>query len=206
MNMNILALGAHPDDIEFGCAGTLAKYARRGQGIYLMILTKGEKGGDGEERAKEQKEAQQSMLAKKIFWGDFKDTALPPQGELIKAVEEVILEVKPNMIFVNYIEDTHQDHRDLARAVNSSARHIRNVLYYEVPTTQNYSPTIFVDIEKYMDIKVQALMAHRSQIMKTNVESISILEIARSLSNFRGIQAKMKYAEAFMPQRLAINI
>lgn len=206
MNMNILALGAHPDDIEFGCAGTLAKYARKGQVIYYMILTKGEMGGVGKVRAKEQKDAQQTVLAKKVFWGEFEDTALPSQKDLIKAVEDVIVEVNPNMVLVNYFEDTHQDHRELAMALNSAARHIRNVLYYEVPSTQNFSPTVFVDIDKFMEIKMQALMAHKSQIMKTNVEGISIVEIARSLANYRGIQAKMKYAEAFIPQRLAINV
>lgn len=205
-NMNILALGAHPDDIEFGCGGTLVKYAEKGHSIYIMLMTRGEMGGDGEVRSNEQNDAMKLLMAKRVYWGDFSDTFPPPQKRLIDVIEGVISEVKPNMIFVNFEEDTHQDHRELARALNSAARRIANVLYYEVPSTQNFTPKVFVNIEEFMDTKMQSLIAHKSQVMKTNVEGISILEIARSLANFRGIQAGMRYAEAFAPERLIINI
>ena len=55
--MNILAIGAHPDDIEYGCAGTLVKYADRGHRIHLMILTGGEEGGSSKERQHEQSQS-----------------------------------------------------------------------------------------------------------------------------------------------------
>lgn len=204
--MNILALGAHPDDIEFGCGGTLVKYANNGHTVYLMVMTRGEKGGDGEERAGEQKKARDILMAKKVFWGGFSDTFPPPQKDLIDTIERVIENVNPNMIFVNFADDTHQDHRELARALNSAARNVRNVMYYEGPSTQNFTPTVFVDIEKFMDLKKQALMAHHSQMMKTNIEGLSILEISRSLANYRGIQARIRFAEGFCPERLMINI
>jgi LmbE family N-acetylglucosaminyl deacetylase len=204
--MNILALGAHPDDIEFGCAGTLAKYANNGHTVFLMVMTRGEKGGDGEERAAEQKKAREILMAKRVFWGGFQDTFPPPQKDQIDTIERIIDDVDPNMIFVNFADDTHQDHRDLARALNSAARNIRNVMYYEVPSTQNFTPKVFVDIEKFMDIKKQALMAHHSQMMKTNIEGLSILEISRSLANYRGIQARIRFAEGFCPERLMINL
>ena len=204
--MNILALGAHPDDIEFGCGATLAKYANNGHTVYLMVMTRGEKGGDGEERAAEQKKAREILMAKKVFWAGFLDTFPPPQKDLIDAIERVIANVDPNMIFVNYGDDTHQDHRELASALNSAARNIRNVMYYEVPSTQNFTPKVFVDIERFADIKKQALMAHHSQMMKTNIEGLSILEISRSLANYRGIQGRMRFAEAFCPERLIINL
>ena len=204
--MNILALGAHPDDIEFGCAGTLAKYANNGHNIYLMVMTRGEKGGDGNERATEQKKAREILMAKKIFWGGFPDTFPPAQKDLIDAIERVIENVEPNMTFVNFADDTHQDHRELASALKSAARNVRNVMYYEVPSTQNFTPTVFVDIEKFMDVKKQSLIAHHSQMMKTNIEGLSILEISRSLSNYRGIQARIRFAEGFYPERLMINL
>jgi len=204
--MNILALGAHPDDIEFGCGATLAKYANNGHTVYLMVMTRGEKGGDGEERATEQKKAREILMAKKVFWAGFLDTFPPPQKDMIDAIERVIANVDPNMIFVNFGDDTHQDHRELSSALNSAARNIRNVMYYEVPSTQNFAPKVFVDIEKFIDIKKQALMAHHSQMMKTNIEGLSILEISRSLANYRGIQGRMRFAEAFCPERLIINL
>jgi LmbE family N-acetylglucosaminyl deacetylase len=204
--MNILAFGAHPDDIEFGCGGTLAKYADNGHDVFLMVMTKGGRGGDERVRTEEQGAAREIIMAKGIFWGGFEDTFPPPQKDMIDAVERIIEEVGPNMIFVNYHDDTHQDHRELARALKSAARNVRNVMYYEVPSTQNFTPTVFVDIERFMEIKDRALTAHHSQVMKTNIEGLSILEIARSLANFRGIQARIRYAEGFFPERLMINL
>jgi len=206
MNMNILALGSHPDDIEFGCGATLAKYAQKRHTIYLMIMTRGELGGSPEVREQEQVSASKILGVKETFWGDFHDTFPPAQKDLIDAIEKVIFAIDPGMIFVNHSQDTHQDHRELSRALNSAARHVMNVLYYEVPSTQNFNPTVFVNIEEFLDFKVEALKTHHSQVMKTNIEGLSIVEIARSLANFRGIQARMKYAESFMPGRLLINI
>ena len=77
--MNILALGAHPDDIEFGCAGTLAKYANNGHNIYLMVMTRGEKGGDGNERATEQKKAREILMAKRSSGGGSRTPSRPPR-------------------------------------------------------------------------------------------------------------------------------
>ena len=86
--MNILAIGAHPDDIEFGCAGTLIKYAQRGHTVFLLITTQGEMGGEAEGRFREQMKAAETIGAKDVFWGGFKDTELSDKGnDLIHMVE-----------------------------------------------------------------------------------------------------------------------
>jgi LmbE family N-acetylglucosaminyl deacetylase len=205
-SMNVLAIGAHPDDIEYGCAGTLIKYAERGHRIYLLILTHGEEGGGGSERKLEQYTAAGIMSADDIFWGGYRDTRVPLDKALIDRIEEVIQEVKPHLILVNYGDDTHQDHRILTQATMSATRYVRNVLFFEVPTTQNFNPQIFVDISDTLDRKAEALEAHASQFMKTNIENLSIVELARANATFRGIQGRVKYAEAFSPLRLFINI
>jgi LmbE family N-acetylglucosaminyl deacetylase len=125
---------------------------------------------------------------------------------LIGKIEGVIAEVKPDFIFCNYPDDTHQDHRHLSQAIMSATRYIRNVLFFEGPTTQNFGPQVFVDISDNLNQKMAALEAHRSQVMKTNIEDLSIVEVARSTANFRGIQGRVKYAEAFQALRLFINI
>ena len=204
--MNILAIGAHPDDIEYGCAGTLIKYAERGHHIYLMVLTSGQEGGSSEIRKQEQKKAAKLMSAQGIFWGGYHDTQLPLNKELIENIEEVLEEVNPDLILVNYGDDTHQDHRILTQATMSATRYIRNVLFFEVPTTQNFNPQVYVDISDTLEQKFKVLEAHASQVMKTNIEDMSILELARANSTFRGIQGRVKFAEAFAPLRLFINI
>jgi LmbE family N-acetylglucosaminyl deacetylase len=204
--VNILAIGAHPDDIEFGCGGTLTKYSQRGHRLFLMVMTGGGSGAPSETRMAEQAAARQILGAEEIFWGGYQDTHLGVDAELIKKIESVIASVKPEFIFCHFPDDTHQDHRHLAQAVMSATRYIRNVLFYEGPTTQNFNPQVYVDIADTLEVKLEALQAHRSQVMKTNIEDLSIIEVARSCANFRGIQGRVKYAEAFHALRLFINI
>jgi LmbE family N-acetylglucosaminyl deacetylase len=205
-SMNILAIGAHPDDIEYGCAATLIKYAERDHRIHLMVLTKGEEGGESEVRHEEQLAAAEIIGAKQVFWGGYRDTQMPLNKELIDKIEEVLVDVEPDLILVNYGDDTHQDHRVLTEATMSATRYVRNVLFFEVPTTQNFNPQVFVDISDTLERKFQALKAHESQVMKTNIENMSIVELAKANATFRGIQGRVKFAEAFAPLRLFINI
>jgi len=204
--VNILAIGAHPDDIEFGCGGALIKYTQKGQRLFLMVMTGGGLGGSSAVRTKEQKASGKILGAQKIYWGGYEDTHLVVDVDLIGKIETVIAQVKPDFIFCNFPDDTHQDHRHLAQAIMSATRYIRNVLFFEGPTTQNFNPQVFVDISDTLDEKMKALKAHRSQVMKTNIEDLSIVEVARSSANFRGIQGRVKYAEAFHALRLFINI
>lgn len=205
--MNILAVGAHPDDIEVGCAGTLIKYAQRGHNIFLLLISKGEMGGEAEVRYKEQMKAAEIIGARDVFWGGFTDTELLNRGnEIIHSVEGYIQEIQPSFIFVNFFDDTHQDHRTVNRSVLSAARYVRNVMFYEVPTTNNFTPNVFVDIGSVLDLKLEALKAHASQIMKTNIEDLSIMDIARSSAHFRGVQGRVPLAEGFVSERLFINI
>lgn len=205
--MNILAVGAHPDDIEVGCAGTLIKYAQRGHNIFLLLISKGEMGGEAEVRYKEQMKAAEIIGVRDVFWGGFTDTELLNRGnEIIHSVEGYIQEIQPSFIFVNFFDDTHQDHRTVNRSVLSAARYVRNVMFYEVPTTNNFTPNVFVDIGSVLDLKLEALKAHASQIMKTNIEDLSIMDIARSSAHFRGVQGRVPLAEGFVSERLFINI
>jgi LmbE family N-acetylglucosaminyl deacetylase len=204
--VKILAIGAHPDDIEFGCGGALIKYTRKSHRLYLLVMTGGGLGGSSSVRMKEQQASGKILGAEKIFWGGYEDTHLIVDTDLIGKIEAVIAEVKPDFIFCNFPDDTHQDHRHLAQAIMSATRYIRNVLFYEGPTTQNFNPQVFVDISDTLEMKVEALKAHNSQVMKTNIEDLSIVEVARSSANFRGIQGRVKYAEAFHSLRLFINI
>ena len=204
--MRILAIGAHPDDIEFGCGGTLTKYARQGHQVYLLVMTEGSGGGDGVVRRGEQEESARLMRASGLVWGDYPDTAIPLDRALIQRLEGVIQHIQPDFIFVHYHEDTHQDHRHLSTCTITATRYTRNVLFYEGPTSVNFSPSVFVDIESVLDVKIAQLEAHRSQVGKTNIEGLSIVDVARASAHFRGIQGRARNAEGFMPLRLFINI
>jgi len=204
--MNILAIGAHPDDIEFGCGGTLIKYADKGHNIYLLVLTEGESGAVEGIRRREQEKSARIIGVNKLFWGNYRDTEIPINQELIQRIENIVKKIKPAFIFVHYFDDTHQDHRHISTCTITATRYTRNVLFFEGPTTQNFSPTVFVNIDGELEKKLKLLKAHSSQVMKTNIEGLSIIDIARSSAHFRGIQGRVKNAEGFIPLRLFINV
>jgi len=204
--MNILAIGAHPDDVEFGCGGTLLKYADKGARIDLLVMTDGSRGGAARTRRAEQLRAARVLGARRVHWGGYRDTLLPSVRRLIDRIEGTLGVVRPDFIFVNYPEDTHQDHRQVARAAVSATRYARNVLFYEGPTTVNFTPTVFIDIADEIERKLQALQRHRSQVLKTRIEGTAICEIAEASAHFRGVQGRVRWAEGFAPLRLFINI
>lgn len=205
--MKILAIGAHPDDIEIGCSGTLKKYAKNGHDIFLLIMTDGHLGGDPLVRRAEQYRSAEILKPREVLWGGYKDTKLTPNmNQMVHDIEMVLKRVKPDFTFVNFGDDTHQDHRALCKATVSASRYIRNVLFYETPTTHDFSPVVFVDIKETIQDKYAMLEAHNSQLMKTNIEGLSILDIARSTAIFRGIQGRVQFAEGFIPLRLFINV
>jgi LmbE family N-acetylglucosaminyl deacetylase len=205
--MKILAIGAHPDDIEVGCSGTLAKYAQAGHDVYLLVMTEGHMGGKRAVRKKEQVKSAKILKPRALLWGGCEDTSLSlHMNKMVQDIEAVLKKVAPDFIFVQYEDDTHQDHRSLAKATISATRYVRNVLFYEGPTTQNFAPTVFVDIKETIDTKFAMLLAHQSQVQKTNIEGLSITDIVRSTAVFRGIQGRVQFAEAFAPLRLFINV
>ena len=204
--MRILAIGAHPDDIEAGCGGALIKYAQMGHRVFLLVMTEGEQGAARGTRKREQLQAAKRLQAEKVYWGGFPDTQVPTGRELIRKIERVVKDVDPHFIFVHYFDDTHQDHRHLAESTITATRYTKNVLFYEGPTTQNFAPTVFIDIDGVQDEKIAAIEAHSSQVKKTNIEGVTIVDIIRSSSHFRGIQGRVRNAEGFLPLRLFINI
>jgi len=205
--MRILAIGAHPDDIETGCGGTLLKYIADNHEVYLLVMTDGGLGGKPAVRKKEQLASSRLIKAKELIWGGYKDTQLfPNMNQLVYDIELLLGRIKPDVTFVNFEADTHQDHRALNRATVSATRYIKNVIFYECPTTQNFEPTVFVDIKDTLHDKIAALVAHQSQVQKTNIEGLSIKDIAYSTAVFRGIQGRVQFAEGFVPLRLFISL
>jgi LmbE family N-acetylglucosaminyl deacetylase len=204
-SLRVLALGAHPDDIEAGCGGTLISYARSGHHVFLMVMTEGEQGAERQVRRQEQERAAKGIGVEKIYWGGYSDTKIPTEPEVIQKIERVVREVDPHVLFVHFHDDTHQDHRNLATCTVTATRYTKNVLFYEGPTTQNFSPTVFVDIDAVLEAKIDVLSAHASQVKKTNIEKLSIVDIIRASAHFRGIQGRVTNAEAFVPLRMFVK-
>jgi len=204
--LNILALGAHPDDIEYGCGGTFLKFARKGENIYFMVLTKGEFGGDPKVREKEQEEAMKLLGVKKIFWGGCVDTELPNERIIITRIDKVIEEVNPDEVYVNFIDDIHQDHRTLAECTLAATRYVKKVFFYEDYTSNNFEPDIFVDIGDVLKEKQRLIQVFSSQVAKAYPTKLDMVESVKATANFRGFQGKVKYAEGFKAFRFLRDV
>ncbi len=198
----VLAAGPHPDDIEIGCGGTLIKLSEKFD-IHMLVLTEGDAVSGN--RRKEQEKSAGVLNAAGLWWGNYKDTDIPYSKELIMFLEEKIRELDPVLIFTNYYRDTHQDHRALANNIQSATRYSRNVLYYEVPTSIDFTPSVFTNIERVWEKKKELLRAHSSQVEATRISGLSILESAEACAIFRGYQGRSKYSEGFIPLRLSLD-
>lgn len=198
---NILAFGAHPDDIELGCAGTLLKHAKVGNKVYLCVLSTGQLGGNPRKRKKEQEEAAKRLGVKELIWGNWQDTKFEMTHETVSFIEKISAKVKPYEIYVNYYNDTHQDHKVLAQCVISATRYNKRVLFYEDYTSFDFDPDVFVDIEEVLEKKIQVMEAFQSQITRKFPSGPQMLDGIKAVARFRGFQAKIHYAEAFKPIR-----
>lgn len=191
----ILAIGAHPDDIEIGCSATLARALDSGHVVWGLILTRGEKGGRAEVRPREARTSAEFLGMEQVRVLDFPDTRLNEQiAEIRDAIEQMVREFKPDIVLTHSSHDLHQDHRAVHEATLQAARNIRSILCYESPSvTPEFHPTLFVDIGDYIDVKVESIKEHWDQHAKPYMQEEQI----RAKAVFRGGQARCRYAEGF---------
>jgi LmbE family N-acetylglucosaminyl deacetylase len=191
----ILAVGAHPDDIELGCGGTLCMAARKGGKVIGVYLTKGEKSGDAKIRVRESMNALRVLGVREIYFGDFPDTNIPNSFEAVDFLEQFSIKYNPDIVLTHTVNDTHQDHRQVGWLSISAFRNVPKILAYETPRVRpaTFAPTYFVDIVGCVEKKLEALNCHSSQKEKRYLAYESTV----SLSSFRGSQVGVAAAEAF---------
>jgi LmbE family N-acetylglucosaminyl deacetylase len=196
--MRVLAIGAHPDDIEFGCGGTLLRHRLAGDAITLLVMTSGEQGPDAELRTREQEQAA-SLLGAELRWGGFLDGSVPADGDAVRVIEHVIAATAPDVVYTHAPQDTHQDHRATSAAALAAARRISRVLCFESPSSIGFNPTLYVDIAGLVEPKLDLLRAHMSQVL--HLGSLVDLEATESQARYRGFAARVREAEAFESHR-----
>jgi LmbE family N-acetylglucosaminyl deacetylase len=190
----ILAIGAHPDDIELGCGGTVSVAAKAGKKVIAVFLSKGEHSGNPEVRPKESIEALSMLGVKEVYFGDFPDTEIPCSRQAIDFLEAFYEANKPETILTHTVNDIHQDHRQVGWLSISAFRNAAKLLAYETPrVTPSFSPTYFVDITNCVNDKWVALKCHFSQKTKRYITYESMVNLA----SFRGSQVGLPAAEAF---------
>lgn len=196
--MKILAIGAHPDDIEIGCGGALLYFQKyHNATVSMLLMTRGEAGAEAYvDRDAEQAAACQILGIDRRFCADLTDTAIGLQ-DAIKCIENVIGDIDPDVVFTHYGADTHQDHRVVADATTSACRNRGSVLHYESISSQNFAPSMFVDVGEFFLTKGEAVAAHTSQDAR-----LGLVDYVRTLARYRAYRTPMEHAEGFLPYKL----
>jgi len=194
--MRILAVGAHPDDIELGAGGTIARHVLEKDEVLFLVLSFGEKGGNKSERTSEAEVSARTLRVRRVKFAGLPDTEISDGIETILSIESTINEWKPMRVYTHCTKDTHQDHRNAAHATISAARKVPEIYSYESPLTHpNFTPQYFVDIADTIALKIAALRNFSSQA-RANRKYVKAMAV-EGLARFRGFQAGVEYAEAF---------
>jgi bacillithiol biosynthesis deacetylase BshB1 len=226
--LDILAFGAHPDDVELGCGGTLLAAVAEGKKVGIIDLTQGELGTRGTvaDRLKE------GLLAGEIIGAAVRENLGMKDGFFVNdqahqmMIVEVIRKYQPDIILCNAPEDRHPDHGKAAKLVADAAFLAGLVkvqtTYNDIAQTawrpshvfhyiqsRNLQPNFVVDISKHMDQKMASILAHASQFYNPNsnepntfISSDSFLEFIKGRAKEFGQQVGVQYAEGFISEKM----
>lgn len=213
--MRILAIGAHLDDIEIACGGTLAKAVQAGHAVKVLIMSKsGYTNKEGLVQRSDNVAVQEGMEAlhtlgiEDVEILDFETKDIPFRSDVVNAIDIRMAAFRPDVIFTHHPFDTHQAHEGVAKSTIAAARRMNTLFFYEpiTPSGRSYvpfKPSLYVDIETTLDKKISSLKCHKSEYNKFGAEDW--IEGVRCRCGFRGYEIGKKFAEAFEILRLEMN-
>ena len=206
----VLAIGAHPDDIEFGCGGALIKHKSEGDSVHYLCMTSGESinGITGEvlrtneQHQKEIQDAVEVLGCNSIQRALFKDLHIPFSFDSVNVIEKEIKKYNIDTIYTHWAGDANQDHIATFKTTMAASRYVPNVFCYEqIPVSRmsenQMDINYYIDITKEFNQKLKSSLCHDSQIIKYKSHGFDVKENLTILAKFRGIQARCTYAEAF---------
>lgn len=196
--MKLLAIGAHPDDIEILMGGTVAAFQAQGDDVVPVIATDGAKGGTlpADELVsirRDEAAAAAAVFGLKPIMLAFPDGALRADAPVMDRLADLIRTERPQLIITHAPNDYHGDHRALSDAVRIAANMVAPVMWMETIMGVGFVPTHYIDITPYMALKRAAIRAHRSQ------DPERFVDMAELGGRYRSTQCNAKdgYAEVF---------
>jgi len=218
--MKIMAFGAHPDDIEFLCAGTLAKYAQAGHEVAIAISTNGEVGSPTHSKTEiaaiREREARASaaVIGAEFYWMGYPDEFLFNSSEVRRHYIDVVRQFRPDLIICpDKDADYHPDHTTTGQILwdihvmvtvpnietpTAPCEKIPTVYYMDTVAGVNFQPEFYVDITNQWEQKAAMIACHESQELWMVAQyGVSCVEFGRTQSRLRGFQAGCQYAEGF---------
>jgi LmbE family N-acetylglucosaminyl deacetylase len=222
--MRVLAIGAHPDDLEILCGGTLARFAARGDAVTMGVMTDGSAGhaeiGAVELAGIREREARAAagVIGAELVWLGLPDEFVFDDEPTRRLLLEAIRAARPDLILTHEPEDYHPDHRATSRAVfgasfmtglpnveTASPPHpgVAPLFYFDTLAGVGFQPAEYVDITATMATKRAMLAAHESQVAwLRHHDAIDIQGFMETVARFRGLQCGCEFAEAFRPAQV----
>jgi len=221
--VNILAIGAHPDDLELMCAGTLARYAATGHKVIMCYATNGNMGHMtmppselAQLRMTEAKRAA-STVGADFEWINLPDEWVFEDEDTRRVFVDVVRKHQPQVVITHSASDYHPDHRAVYNLVFSATflatvpqiggpfetlAAVPSIYCMDTLGGFAFTPEQYVDITGVFDVKAKALAEHESQVRWLQEhDGIDVLDWMRVTSEFRGLQAGCRYAEAFVLEK-----
>lgn len=207
---NILVIGAHFDDAELGCGGTMARLASEGKNVYKLTLTDNVTNFeqmnihvDMESSLSDSAMACKEMNVQEIT--DFemvKCNSLVYSTEVMQRVESVIFNYNIDTVFIHYDSDMNQDHVAASKICLTAARHCKNIFYYQSNgyiLDKFFYPTVFFDISDFYEVKKKALAHYRGDHNRFD----RLFDISLKRTEVWGYANKVDYAEGFVPVKIS---
>jgi len=200
--MKILAIGAHPDDIEIFMFGLLLTYANRGDIISMVVATDGAAGSVLSNQNLKSIRTKESITALKNLgkpkFLDFPDGQLSNNYSIISSLNKIIKNDKPDLIITHAPEDYHPDHRALSNYVMTAAGFFCPVIFCETLMGVNFIPEFYIDITPVFNQKKEAILAHKSQCPDKFLEAVVLMNRYRSA---QCNSSNANYAEVYRHQK-----
>ena len=216
--MKILVIAPHPDDETLGCGGTIKKYIKEGNDVFLCIVTKAYTPDWSDEfiknREKEIENSAKELGIKKVVNLDLPTVKLDtlPQKDLNDAISKCVNDIKPEIAFIPFHGDINKDHKLVSEATLVALRPkpgspTKKVYLYEVLSETEWSkpaqkiedvfvPNYYEDITDFLDDKIKVMKCYKSEVKE--YPHPRSLEGIKVLAQKRGMEIGVKYAEAFM--------
>jgi len=201
--MNVLAIGAHFDDVELGCGGALARHVAMGDKVVAYVATVSGFRDANKRIIRDSKvalregRAAMNILGVELVCGKFKTLEVefvePINVEILKIVEDK----KIGLVYTHWIGDIHHDHQSVARASLHSCRHVPRMLMYRsnwYHSNLDFKGNFYIDITEHLTKKEEAISAHRSELKRTRSKWLAFF---RNEAENAGQRIGTRYAEVF---------
>ena len=202
--MNILAIGAHFDDVELGCGATLAKHIHHGEKVIIQVITHSKYNSNSGKliRAKnvalrEGKAAAKALGCEELICNNFETKKVQFDHVLVELIDEVIDKHAIDLIYTHWDYDVHQDHQAVGKATLAAGRKVSRLLMYRSNLNINsmdFCRNFYIDISDFIDVKMRAIAAHKTEVEKFGHDW---LDFWRNEARNNGQRIGVPYAEAF---------